>query len=753
MNAIAAILYAVALSVLVGLGLAFRPGGITPDAAALALAVGTLTGVLAWWRGRRHVRKLEPPRGWQWVPVVLYALFACRAFLWLIWRQGDELRVLSPNNLGDMSLHLSFIEYFRSGTSFWPDSPIYSGGKLSYGIGMDFFNALLTQIGVDTIHGLVWVGLVGAILAGVALWRWGGAFTLMGFLCLGGLLGFAAFAQRGDPFFQDYAGQLKYDAAWKSLPLALFVTQRGFLFALPAGLLLLSSWRSRFFGGGDGWRLPFLGELLLYAVMPIFHAHTFIALSFMLGAFFVCHAGARWRLTALIGCALIPATVLLWFSTGMGQSTVVPMWGNMSDVEHPPDRPLPHVLGWEPGWMVNEPPRQGADAWGAVTGGRPTIFDAHGRFLFFWLGNFGLWPFVAGALVLALLRPLSRGPVPARWAWWCALAFVLLTPLLGQWTAYQQDSLSDFLTGHDPASTGRHIALSLLAAATLVCAWMVCPVSGPLRALRFAGFGLVALVMLNAALLVLHTRVPKLPLLAANALPLLAATAALVILLCLLARRWADPLWPAAFVFPALYLFFLSCNVKFAPWAWDNTKVMIWAVLIVMPFLWEQLIIRWPWPLRAGACTLLFFSGFVGLLGGLDGNHQGYPIASLAQLDSVRVAVRVVPPTEPIAAAPIWNHPLLLIGRRVVLGYTGHVESHGLPAQWHFSRLNTLMNGGDEWRLAAAELGVRYLWWGPEEELQWPRSRQSWRRAAQVIIHNPAGELFDLDLPLVPVDQ
>ncbi len=753
MNTVAAILYAVAVAVLAGIALSFYAPGLTPDTAALALGAGALVGLVGWWRGRRDPHRLEPPRGWGWVPVVLYALFAVRAFLWLIWRQGDDLRVLSPNNLGDMSLHLTFIENFRSGAPGWPDSPIYAGGKVAYAIGMDFFNALLALVGVDVVHGLVWVGLVGAILTGLALWRWGGAFTLMGFLCMGGLLGlaaFGAFAPGGGPFFQDYAGLTKFDWAWKSLPLALLVTQRGFLFALPAGLLLLSSWRTRFLKAGDGWRLPFAGELLLYSAMPVFHVHTFIALSFFLAAFFVCHAAARWRLVALVGCALIPATVLLWLTTGMGQATRLPMWGDISQVDHPPPRPSPHVLGWQPGWMVNEPLKDEGDVWKQLTGGEPSVLGGYGRFLTFWLGNFGLWPFVAGALALTLLRGMVRDPIPARWVWWTVLALAVITPLLGQWAFYQRQSLSELLTGPGGGSIWRHVILVLLAAAS-IGASLVHPHSAGLRALRIAGLVFTGILLLNAVLIIIGANVPKFPGLPANALPLVLVTAGFVALLVFVARRWEDALWPAAFVFPALYLFFLSCNVKFAPWAWDNTKVMIWAVLVMMPFLWDLLIVRWSPGPRAAALILLFFSGGVGLIGGLDGKFHGFPIISLERLDLARAAVRTIPQSEIIAAAPIYNHPLLLNGRRLVLGWPGHVSSHGLPTGWHESRLNALMNGADDWRIAAAELGVRYLWWGPEEETQWPRSRQSWRRAAQEVVENPAGELFDLETPLVPL--
>jgi hypothetical protein len=675
MNTVAAILYAVAVAVLLGTGLAMRGSGFTPDIAAMGLGGGLLVGVLAWWRGQGDLHKLERPRGWEWVPVVLYALFALRAFLWLVWREGDELRVLSPNNIGDMSLHLTFIEYFKNGAPFWPESPILAGGKLSYAAGMDIFNAMLGAIGVDTVHGLVCVGLVGAVLTGLALWRWGGAFTLMGFLCIGGLIGLAAFLQKGEPFFQDYAGNTKFDWAWKNPALAMLVTQRGFLFALPAGLLLLSSWRSRFFGGGDGWRLPFLGELLLYASMPIFHMHTFLALSFMLAAFFVCCAAARWRLVGLVAAALIPATVLVWFTTGMRQANPEKMWENMADIEKPQVRAQPEVLGWQPGWMASEPEdaEKAAEAWQTITRGLAPGSEHHGPFLTFWLGNFGLWPLVAGGLAWALLRLMARRPLPASWAWWGALALVLLAPFCRGW--------------------------------------------------------LVNVVVLGLA------------------------TVAFLALLYLIARRWEGALWPAAFVFPALFLFFVCCHVKFAPWAWDNTKVMIWCVLIVMPFLWEMLIIRWTWELRTAACVMLFFTGVVSLLGGLDGRHHGYHVAQISHVEAVRAATREIPLSETMACAPSYNHPLLLNGRKVVLGYTGHVSSHGLDYKGHEGRLNALMSGADDWRIAAAMLGVRYLWWGPEEELQWPRSRQSWRGAVQVLHSSSAGELFDLELPRVPVEE
>ena len=43
-----------------------------------------------------------------------------RAFLWLIYARGDEICVLSPNNLGDLSSISTLIRYLASGVAFWP---------------------------------------------------------------------------------------------------------------------------------------------------------------------------------------------------------------------------------------------------------------------------------------------------------------------------------------------------------------------------------------------------------------------------------------------------------------------------------------------------------------------------------------------------------------------------------------------------------------------------------------------------------
>src|SRR5438128_7599343 len=267
---------------------------------------------------------------WFWAMAVCLAVFAVRSFCWLLYIDGSDLRIQSPNNLGDLSLHVTLIRNFANGAPIWPDNPIYVFSKVRYPAGIDLFNALLYLVHIDLITGFVWVGLVASLATFYTFFRWGGTFGVAGFLFNGGIAGFQFFTTLK---FLDYQGGNKI--AWKSIPLSMFVTQRGWLYAIPAALILLWHWRQKYFPdtpavgvssspsdtsssegdaktelakakadaneaqpsaaidqsgratavnapGNTTGPLPFWIELSLYASMPLFHVHTFIALTIVL---------------------------------------------------------------------------------------------------------------------------------------------------------------------------------------------------------------------------------------------------------------------------------------------------------------------------------------------------------------------------------------------------------------------------------------------------------------------------------------
>jgi hypothetical protein len=624
-------------------------------------------------------------RVWFWAVAVCFAAFALRSFVWLLYIDSSELKIQSPNNLGDLSLHLTLIKSFANGVALWPDNPIFVFSKLRYPAGIDLFNALLSLVHVDLLVGLVWVGLLSSLAIFYGFYRWGGTFAVAGFLFNGGIAGFQFLKTFKFLDYQGTAADIAHKPiAWKSIALSMLVTQRGWLYAIPAGLVLLWHWREKFFNadvvagsdssavglakaddlgpikGNDpgqatavnarGYNkgpLPWWVELSIYASMPLFHLHTFIALTIVLivGLFFeraseltfivnlvrndgmagigrlISHpkmwreifrgAPIRRHAAAMMIAAFIPATFFVWLTTDQFHAA--------------------SVLKLHPGWAQDSTEfaapffRLGPKDFGSSTsfGLQKTWNGVIAPFFQFWLPNFGLWV------------PLALGLVGlCGWRIW-----------KGKW-------------------------------------------------------------------------------------------------------RWGDsPPADIAFVLAAVVIFAFGYFVQTAPWEWDNLKLMVWGYFIILPFLWSDIIGRWAFPERAATCLLLFGSGFVTLLGGLTAGHPGFGLIERARLDHIGTALRPLPMDARFATYPTYNHPVLLQGRKVVLGYPGHLWTEGFDYGKTNDQLTALMKGAPNWRDAAKALGVRYIFWGQDEKTNYQSSSRPWEGTTFLVASGDWGAIYDLAKP------
>jgi hypothetical protein len=212
--------------------------------------------------------------------------------------------------------------------------------------------------------------------------------------------------------------------------------------------------------------------------------------------------------------------------------------------------------------------------------------------------------------------------------------------------------------------------------------------------------------------------------------------------------RWGNkPPADVAFVLPAVGIFAIGYFLKTAPWEWDNLKLMVWGYFLILPFLWSDIIARWAFPERAVMCIALFGSGFITLLGGLTAGHPGFGLIERARLDRLGDVVRPLPLEARFAAYPTYNHPLLLQGRKVVLGYPGHLWTEGFDYGDAENRLKTLMNGAANWRDAAKALGVRYVFWGQDEKTNYQASTRPWEASSFLVASGDWGAIYDLERP------
>jgi hypothetical protein len=187
---------------------------------------------------------------------------------------------------------------------------------------VDLLTAVFVQLGASLPVLLAAMGLCGAALAALALRRWGGALAVAGFVFSGGLAGFQLL----------WTGRVEdYQSAvdWKNLFLALLVPQRGFLLALPAGLLLLWSWRRRLLRGEAGLA-PWV-EGVLWGTMPLVHLHTFLFVSLLAAVWAIGSRRVRAALPTLAWAFVPAAWSAFQVTDGFRAASLV---------------------GWKPGWTM-----------------------------------------------------------------------------------------------------------------------------------------------------------------------------------------------------------------------------------------------------------------------------------------------------------------------------------------------------------------------------------------------------------------
>src|SRR6185436_13898472 len=135
------------------------------------------------------------------------------------------------------------------------------------------------------------------------------------------------------------------------------------------------------------------------------------------------------------------------------------------------------------------------------------------------------------------------------------------------------------------------------------------------------------------------------------------------------------------------YLPFTLCFIvpnflKMAPWIWDNIKVLFYwwvasapLVAILLARLWHD------GQLRRVMAVLLFVC--LTLAGGLDVaglalRSTKYGIFDMSGLRFAEMVKQQIAPRALILHAPVHNEAIFLTGRKSLMGYPGHIWTHGL---------------------------------------------------------------------------
>ncbi len=179
------------------------------------------------------------------------------------------------------------------------------------------------------------------------------------------------------------------------------------------------------------------------------------------------------------------------------------------------------------------------------------------------------------------------------------------------------------------------------------------------------------------------------------------------------------------FIATFLVLFLLPNLILFAPWNWDNIKILIYWLLGTIPaaalaltYLYEN-----------GSFKLLSKAGFFIIMfsltaaGGID--VFKYAIAPITgwkefSTEETNLARRIIAETSPDAVflnAPIFNHPVFLSGRKSLMGYPAHIWSHGYSdANKREQDIKTMLKGKSDTTALINIYKPSYVSIGPHEK-------------------------------------
>ncbi|MGH9938346.1 MAG: hypothetical protein ACREAM_19045, partial [Blastocatellia bacterium] len=225
----------------------------------------------------------------------------------------------------------------------------------------------------------------------------------------------------------------------------------------------------------------------------------------------------------------------------------------------------------------------------------------------------------------------------------------------------------------------------------------------------------------------------------------------LLLIAALLARKITDSR-QALFYSPFALWFFVPNLVALAPWTWDNIKVLIYWSLISSPFVAAALAYLFTRRFiiaRGLAAALLIGLTFSGAL---DVTRALSPVENAelfgrAELEVAALLREKTPPRALILHAPIHNSVVALSGRQSVMGYPGHLWTHGISFESRQNDLTTIYQGGAQMIEPLSRLVVDYVIVGPAERAQFSVAESYFASLYPIVIDHGEYRVYQVKSP------
>jgi len=178
------------------------------------------------------------------------------------------------------------------------------------------------------------------------------------------------------------------------------------------------------------------------------------------------------------------------------------------------------------------------------------------------------------------------------------------------------------------------------------------------------------------------------------------------------------------FYLPFTLCFIVPNLIKFAPWIWDNIKILFYWWIASAPLVALLLAKLWDGGfgnrmLAAALFVMLTLSGALDVIPLLlrQGEYQEFDREGMAFAEMIK---QRTPINAMILHAPVHNTPVFLSGRRSLMGYPGHIWTHGIDSGLRENEIKRIYNGSFDARALLAKYKVDYVVVDPQEHSVMP---------------------------------
>jgi hypothetical protein len=173
------------------------------------------------------------------------------------------------------------------------------------------------------------------------------------------------------------------------------------------------------------------------------------------------------------------------------------------------------------------------------------------------------------------------------------------------------------------------------------------------------------------------------------------------------------------FFLPFTLCFIIPNVLKMAPWIWDNIKVLFYwwvasapLVALFLARLWRQGVVQKTIALTLFVCLTL--AGALDVAAIVLRSTQ-YEIFNAHGVSFAELIKRETAPRAIVIHAPVHNHPVFLTGRQSLMGYPGHIWTHGLEFVQRESEIRRVYAGAPDADAILRKYGIAYAIVSPLE--------------------------------------